>query len=232
MRGIDGFQKGLMVIFRKIKLFLVDNNLLLITVTGNSGAGKTTFTSQLKGILERKSIKIFLISSDYFYKPGTHDLDLKQLQKKINHRRGMIGRKGGVIIVEGVQAMDEKVLGQAPDLKIHLKSHFWECLSRRLVRDHRSGRINVSDRLRQIVDKAKMRVYFREKTRNKNPEIRINFCIHNDYIEPGNPKLFVDNNTFQFILNDKVCGTESITREESRALQKIGIKSTKYIHGS
>ena len=228
MKKIKGFSKGVSLIASKILQGLKNKNIIFVAVTGISGSGKSEFVHRLKGLLGNKKIGFSSINTDNFYKPGTRELNIKKLHQAIRNKYEKFEATGGIVIVDSVHAFDNEVFTKPADLKVYLHSPFWECLFRRLVRDSRNGRVKINDRLKQVVTKTAAGNYSLKKIKNKIPEkSSVDYLIYNDYVEAGNPQIYISNSNLCFLQNNHIRGKVEVTPQESKKLQKIGIKLLK-----
>ncbi len=137
----------------------------IIGITGCSGSGKTLLSTQLKSILENKHKKVFRISTDWFYKTKTIDMesynfdiptafDFSKLINSIKNKETIMlpeydyinhisidnhlkfdPNNYDIIIIEGIMLFDNEIMRDIINTKIFVHTDLDVCLARRILRD-------------------------------------------------------------------------------------------------
>jgi uridine kinase len=137
----------------------------IIGITGGSGSGKTTFSKKIKTLIENSQKRVFMISSDWFYRtkpkhvqkynfdtPLAFDFTSLMVAIKenltvmlpeydyVNNARlpDRIEFNPGqydVVIIEGIMLYNHEELRNLMNLKLFVHTDLDVCLARRLIRD-------------------------------------------------------------------------------------------------
>ena len=202
---------------------------IFLSICGKTGSGKSEFTRQLGTLLENDQIEATCISSDDFFKDNNKDnkiidkeLEVARLQETIVRLQSGEAagkyRSSKIIIVEGFQVIDNKVLGQKPDRKIYIETAFDQRLGRRLLRDEKTGYRSAKENLKLW---AKLSV--------DNPDIirkfegapdmsGVDLLVHNTYEDSGAPEVYLSGNTLTFSVGGEVKETVPVSDEQLKAL--------------
>jgi chromosomal replication initiation ATPase DnaA len=222
-KKIEGFNEAYVLVEKEIDNILSNKEKALVSLAGKSGSGKTFFSEELKNRLMEKGRSAILISSDNFYKEHKNIedkvLDVEKLQNEIKKMQ----EEFDIVLVEGFQTIDNSTLGQKPDFKTFIDSSFGERLATKLDRDSKTFR-SLEESLDLIV---KAFVYNPEIGKKFEGDIDmsdVDLEIVNNYKNPNNPELYIQNNELVFSSLGET-KKRVLSDEEFEVLKKAGIKS-------
>jgi len=230
---IDGFEKGIEVNVESIKSVLEEKDSALMVLAGKSGSGKSTYANRFREMLTQEGIDSTIVGSDDFYKHSGDELDIEKhldLEKLhdtiIRLQNGeAVGKyePAQLIIVEGLQVVDNDVLGQKPDHKTYLKAPFGNRIPGRLIRDAEKGYRTVKESLTLLVNMATENIEkFNEY--EKDPDISdVDMVVNNDYVSEEAPQIYIVGDQLSFAVKGEVEESIQVTAEQAQALEKIGI---------
>jgi uridine kinase len=192
---------------------------------------------QMRERLAEQGTEAVIVSSDDFYEGGSAErpqdkrLNLEKLHQAIDKLRA--GEPVGpyeaapVVLVEGLQAIDDEVVGQTPDLRAHVETDFSQRMGRRLVRDAKVGYRDVKSSLETIAKLATDNPdVFRQF--EASPEVsHVDMVIENDYQEPDEPSIVVQGNQLVFSVGGQVQESRRLTPEERKAVLDLGFEEAK-----
>jgi len=230
---VESFEEGLDISTKDVKELLTKQEQVLISVSGKTGSGKSEFTRQLGESLEGDNMEATLISSDDFYvNPENVEekrLDIEKLQDTITRlQKGeVIGkyRPSKVIVVEGVQVIDNEVLGQKPDQNIYVEADFNRRMGRKLLRDKESGYRSIKEQLGLL---AKLSVDNPDRIREfeDTPDVSdVDLLVHNSYEAPGSAGLYVEGNKLIFSVEGGEREELEVSDEQIKAMAEFGVET-------
>jgi len=229
---IEGFTAGLENLTASVLNRLQDREHVLLAISGKSGSGKSELARQLRDQLGEQGVKATVVSSDDFYdsedprRPQDKHLDHERLHGLFRDLQA--GKASGkyepssVIIIEGLQTIDDKVVGQTPDMRAHVETDFSQRMGRRLVRDERIGYRNAGVSLDML---AKVAVSNPELIRKFETDVDTDHCdfvIENDHKEPHEPEIFIQNNELVFVIDGQMKESRRLSQDEKMAILALG----------
>ena len=205
---------------------------VLVSVAGKSGSGKSEFARQLLQRLGKGETTVTKISSDDFYKEHTDirekELDLEKLQeviRKLKNGEQVEGYEPGqVIIVEGLQTIEDSVLGQKPDFRSHIETDFSQRMGRRLVRDAKDGFRTVRESLTLLLNASVKNPEIIKKFEQTPDMSGVDLQVENDFQDPAVPEIKIENNKLTFSVGGSIQESIDVTPEQVEALARIGFK--------
>ncbi|MFH2062546.1 MAG: hypothetical protein ABIJ46_00120 [bacterium] len=231
---IEGFDVGLKRIEAKVRQLLAEKDRLLLAVSGKSGSGKTELARQLGERLRGQGVETTVISTDDFYEnddpdnPQKKELNLGRLHDVIAKLQDghPVDRyePAPAIIVEGLQTIDDGVVGQAPDLRAYVETGFGQRMGRRLVRDDRNGHRDPKKSLEVFVSVAVNHPELVQKFEGTPDTSGCDFLIENDYREEGDPGIAVRGEELVFTLGGEVRESRKLSKEEKKAVLALGVE--------
>jgi uridine kinase len=206
----EGFDAGLQTTKRKVDVLLAARKSVLMSIAGKTGSGKTVFANQLRDMLAADGTHATIISSDDYYKEDGKTLDLEELQKTILRLRA--GEKVGklepapVLIVEGLQTIEDETLGQTPDDRVYIEApSFQKRIAGRLLRDEESGFRTIREALSTLTSLSAEDLK-RFKQFEADPDMRtVDRIVRNTHSNPNDPTLYIDRskNTIVYMVGDE-----------------------------
>jgi hypothetical protein len=127
-----------------------------------------------------------------------------------------------VIIVEGLQTIDDKTVGQTPDLRTHVETDFGQRMGRRFARDERVGFRNIKSSLEVIASTAVNHPELIQKFEASPDTSHCDFIVKNDYEEPDQPEVVIRGDEFVFEIGGKVKESRKLSPEERQAVIDLG----------
>lgn len=222
-KKVEGFNNAYVLIEKEIDNILNNKEKVLVSLAGKSGSGKTFFSEELKNRLIEKGKSSVLISSDNFYKEHKSiedkELDVEKLQNEIKKMQ----EEFDIVLVEGFQTIDNNTLGQKPDFKTFISSDFGERLATKLDRDSKTFR-GLEDSLDLIVKAFVHNPEIGKKFEGDIDMSDVDLEILNNYKNPNNPELYIQNNELVFSSSGET-KKRKLNNEELEILKKVGIKS-------
>ena len=222
-KKVEGFNEAYVLVEKEIDNILNNKEKALISVAGKSGSGKTFFSEELKNRLIEKGKSVVLLSSDNFYKEHKNIedkvLDVEKLQNEIKK----IQEEFDIVLVEGFQTIDNSTLGQNPDFKALVDSSFGDRLATKLDRDSKTFR-SLEESLELIVKAFVHNPEIGKKFEGDIDMSDVDLEIVNNYKNPNNPELYIQNNELVFSSLGEA-KKRVLSDEEFKVLKKAGIKS-------
>lgn len=234
--AIEGFDAGLTRLKSRAAELLKLKERILVIISGKSGSGKSEMSQRMQQDFLDDKIATTVISTDDFYvsddpkRPQDKHLDLDRLQDTITELQA--GRSvdryqpASVIIVEGLQAIDDQVVGQRPDVRAYVEADFGQRIGRRMVRDARIGYRDFQTSLEMV---AKIAVENPDvfQTFEQTPDMKgVDIGIQNDYVEPNEPAVTIRGDQLIFTLNGKVQAERKLNEIEKQAVLKLGFEES------
>lgn len=233
----DNVEPGLVINLQKIKEILKQKDSVLVSIAGKTGSGKSTYADRLREVLAQEGISATIVSSDDFYKQSPDGqiavidrqaIDVDKLQNTI-----MTLQKGEaianyspaqVLIVEGLQTMQNEVLGQPPDHRTYLEVPFSKRIPRRIARDHQAGYRSIQDFLTLAANMTAADLKNMQEFEQDPDMAGVDLVVQNNYQHPQEPDLYIAGETLFFEVNGEVQGSVAVDPAQIRTLENIGIR--------
>lgn len=152
----ESFDEGVGLLREKIMAHLAEKKSVLVALSGKTGSGKTTLANELRRIVGKDKIETTVVSTDDFYLPDSEDLDLEKLHATI--KKLQQGEPVGnltpaeVILVEGLQTIQDETVGQRPDIRTYITVPADKRFAARLLRDEQVGFRSVKESLQKLTE--------------------------------------------------------------------------------
>jgi uridine kinase len=223
---IDGFEEGIEWHKQKITEVLKEKGKVVITIIGKTGAGKSSFSRELQELLNKDDLLTKIIHTDVYrgdrkrrLREPIHEertFDAEKLKKDIRDLEGT-----PVIILEGVDANDEKKLGLVSDIHSFVDSKQLERFGRRMLRDNdqefRSFKENLLKLAEIVVEKPE---YMGDEI---NVDLsNVDIIVNNTYQAEGSPQIYLNNNELVFEHEGIVQEAVQVNEKQIQALAKFG----------
>ncbi len=219
----ENFDEGIALLKDKIKTCLNEKKSILVTLSGKTGSGKTTLANELRKKIAEDKIDITVVSTDNFYFPNSNELDLKKLHMTINKLQQ--GKSvdnltpAKVILVEGVQTIEEKVVGQKSDIRTYITVPIDKRFAARLLRDKKEF-------LRKLTD-TKLTPEFISTVQKFEAEpllVNMDIVINNDRKYPSELELYISKDSLIYSIPGDIKGAIKIEPARIKFLEQIGIQ--------
>jgi uridine kinase len=222
---LETFREGLDQLAERTRELLKGQDRALVVISGKTGSGKSELARQMRETLTKDGVEVALISTDDFYatrpdRPGERELDLAKLHETVTR----LHRPGSVVLVEGLQAIDDQVVGEKPDLRAHVETDFGQRMGRRLVRDAKLGYRDVKTTLDMLTTAAVNNPDAILKFETSPNVDYVDLLVENDYREPEDPELAVRGNALVFSVGGQARELRQLTQAERAAVLKLGIQ--------
>ncbi len=181
--------------------------------------------------LRAVGVKSIVIQSDHFYNDETDatkkELGLDALHAAIQALQGGERFEGyeshPVLIVEGLQTIDDEVVGQSPDFRVFVSRDVRTRIAGRLVRDQDSGFRSIQDNLQLLVNVVTLKPEVLEKFEGDMDMSAVNLVVENDYEDESASKLEIEGNELVFVSHDQTLGSVRVSDVQIEKLKQFGI---------
>jgi len=219
----ENFNEGIALLKDKIKTCLNEKENILVALSGKTGSGKTTLANELRKQMAEDKIDITVVSTDNFYLPNSNKLDLKKLQMTINKLQqgesvdNLTPAK--VILVEGVQTIEDKVVGQKPNIRTYITVPIEKRFAARLLRDKKEFIHKLTD------TKLTPEFISTVKKFEADPSlVNVDIVINNDRKYPSELDLFISEDSLIYSIPGDIKGAIKIEPARIKFLEQIGIQ--------
>lgn len=224
----ENFKEGVALLRDKIKAHLAKNKNVLVALSGKTESGKTSMANELRRVMAKDEIDTTVVSTDDFYLPDSEDLDFKRLHATISklQQGEPVGNltPAEVILVEGLQTIEDEIVGQKPDIRTYLTKSADKRFAARLLRDERVGFRSVKESLQKLTELTPETVVAIRKFEADSSMKNVDVIVNTDREDPNEPELYISGDTLTFSVPGGV--TESVKVESGKVqfLEQLGIQ--------
>lgn len=222
-KKIEGFNEAYRIVLSEIEKIIKEKGQCLLTISGKSGSGKSTFSEDLIKKVDELGIPAVGISTDNYYREhkGVEDkeLDTEKLQTEIEK----LSKKNKVVFVEGVQAIDNNILDKNPDFKVFIETDFGQRMARKLIRDEKNNFRTVKESLELLAKISVNNPDLIKKFEGDMDVSDVNLQVNNTYKNPDNPELYIKGEDLVYSVSDKQT-IRNINDTERESLIILGVE--------
>jgi|GEM_PF-1228920 len=224
----DNFEEGIHLLRDRIKKILTKKEGILVSLSGKTASGKTSLANELcQAMTEQDGINATVVSTDDFYLPNSDKLDLKKLHETINKlRKGeRVGRlvPAKVIIIEGLQTIEDETVGQKPDIRAYVASPAYKRFANRLLRDGRVGFRSIKDSLKKLAELGPETLISVKKFEADSPMEGVDILVNNNRESQSEPELYISDKTLIFSGPGGISESVEIAPDKVPFLEQLGI---------
>lgn len=226
----ENFQQGVALLRDKIVRYLTENEnkSIIVAMAGKTGSGKTTITNELRQILADFKFEAKIISTDDFYLPNSEELDLEKLHTAIEELKQGQSSEGNApvraILVEGLQVIEDKTIGQKPDVRAYITVPADKRFAGRLLRDAQIGFRSVKESLIKLTELTPETVAAIQKFEADHSMRGVDVVVNNDRENPNEPELYILGDTLVLSVPGGMTEKAKIAPDRISFLEQLGIK--------
>lgn len=224
----ENFDEGVALLRDKIKAHLAEEKSILVALSGKTGSGKTSLANELRRVMGKEKIDTTIVSTDDFYLPDSEDLDLKKLHATINklQQGEPVGNvtPAEVILVEGLQTIEDETVGQKPDIRTYITKPADKRFAARLLRDERVGFRSVKESLQKLTELTTETVVTIQKFEADPSMKNVDVVVNSDRENPDEPELYISGDTLTFSVPGGVTESVKVESDKVQFLEQLGIQ--------